>query len=65
MFIIFFIVNFLPVNFILSILVTTTKSPLSICGLKVGLFLPLNTFEINAANLPTAAFSALIKYQFF
>ena len=55
---IFFLLNFLPVNFILLMLVTITKSPLSMCGLKVDLFFPLSTFEIKEANLPTARFSA-------
>ena len=62
---IFFISKFFPVNLILSIFVTITKSPLSICGLKVGLFFPLKSFEMNAANLPTAIFCALITYQSF
>ena len=65
MFIVFFIFKFFPVNLILSIFVTTIKSPLSIWGLKVDLFLPLRTLDIYEANLPTEAFSALIKYQSF
>ena len=42
---------------------TTTKSPSSICGVKVVLFLPLIIFDITVANLPTTAFLASISYQ--
>ena len=41
-------------------LVTTTKSPLSMWGLYEALFLPLKTFDINAASLPTTILLASI-----
>ena len=57
--------NFFPVNFIFSIFVTTTKSPLSIFGVYLRvLFFPLKTRDIKAANLPTIArFSASMIIQ--
>ena len=52
-------------NLIFSTFVIITKSPASICGVKVFLCLPRSTFDIYAANLPTIAFSALICIQLF
>ena len=42
---------------------TITKSPSSICGVNVVLFLPLIIFDIIVANLPTTAFFASISNQ--
>src|SRR3972149_5638209 len=48
----FLSVSFLPVNFTFSAFNTITLSPQSTCGVKFGLYLPLNNFAILDAALP-------------
>jgi len=40
-----------------------TKSPVSTCGVNVGLCLPRSTFATSAANLPTVWPSASTTYH--
>ena len=46
-----FVCSFLPVNFTLSALITITKSPVSTCGVNVGLFLPRSTEATTADDV--------------
>src|SRR5260370_11681959 len=51
---------FLPVSRTLSALITTTKSPQSACGVKVGLFLPRRTLAMVVAMRPsTLSFTSM------
>ncbi len=56
--------HFWPESVILSALMTTTWSPQSICGEKIGLFFPLSITAISVASFPRVLSSASTKYHF-
>ena len=56
-------VAFLPVNFTLSALITITKSPVSTCGVNVGLFLPRSTEATTADRRPKGTSVASTTYH--
>jgi hypothetical protein len=53
----------LPVKATFSAFTTTTKSPVSMCGVKVGLCLPRSTRAMSLASRPTGLFAASTMNQ--
>src|SRR6202022_2633003 len=52
--------HFLPVSLTFSALITTTKSPQSACGVKIGLCLPRRTLAMVVAARPsTLSFTSM------
>jgi len=59
-----FCVSFLPVNLTFSALMTTTKSPVSTCGVKIGFCFPRNKLATLTATRPKGSLLASTMYHF-
>src|SRR4029077_14546350 len=55
--------SFLPVNLTFSALMTTTKSPVSTCGVKIVFSLPRNKLAALTATWPSTRFFASITHH--